>query len=155
VLDMLDTLRQAGLAIVVVSNCSVEEAAHLGDSPLATRVDDVVWSFRERVQKPEAEIYRRACERAGAAASETCFVGDGSFDELEGARAAGLAAIWASWFTDGWPSHLAAARRARIESFDGAFPEARTPADVVARLVGGGDATRPTPHRATRTAAPG
>ena len=57
VLMMLEELRRQGFRIVVVSNCSVEEAAHFEASPLSGRVDDVVWSFREGVQKPDPQIF--------------------------------------------------------------------------------------------------
>lgn len=133
VLDMLDRIRAADVRTVVVSNCSVEESAHFAGSPLATRVDHVMWSFSEGVQKPEPEIYLRACERAGSSASETLFVGDGSFDELRGARDAGLRPIWASWFTSGWPQHLAERRRSEVEALG--IREAATPSDVVSIAV--------------------
>ena len=129
VLAMLDELRSAHLGIVVVSNCSVEEAEHFAASPLSLRVDEVLWSFREGVQKPDPEIFRRACDRAGCVPADAVFVGDGSFDELRGAAKAGITPIWASWFISRWPSHLAAQRRLDVEGLD--VREASSPEEVL------------------------
>ena len=138
VLMMLEELRRQGFRIVVVSNCSVEEAAHFEASPLSGRVDDVVWSFREGVQKPDPQIFLRACEAARAVPTETVFVGDGSFDELRGAGEVGIMPIWASWFTHGWPAHLAAQRRTEVGSLG--IREAKSPDELLQIVL-----TRSTP----------
>jgi putative hydrolase of the HAD superfamily len=133
IVSMLDRLRDAGLPVVVVSNCSVEESVHLADSPLVDRVDAVIWSFEAGVQKPDREIYELGCATAGVAPGDAVFVGDGSFDELRGAVDAGLEAVWASWFTRRWPAPLAERRRSEVEALG--VPEAASPAELVARLV--------------------
>jgi HAD superfamily hydrolase (TIGR01509 family) len=136
VLTMLESLHDEHFTIVVVSNCSVEEAAHFEASPLSRRVDDVVWSFREGVQKPDPELFLRACARARADPTATAFVGDGSFDELRGAAAVGLTPVWASWFTHGWPAPLAVQRRAEVDRLG--IREARTPGEVLRVVLADG-----------------
>jgi HAD superfamily hydrolase (TIGR01509 family) len=146
VLEMLDELRSTGLRTAIVSNCSVEEAEHLEQSELEARVDACVLSFREGVQKPDPAIYLRACERLGVEPSDAVFVGDGSFDELRGASAAGLEPIWASWFTAGWPALLAERRRLEVEHLRVA--EASSPKAVVSLIFDRRNRDRSHPTRA-------
>lgn len=54
--------------------------------------EQVVLSFRERLMKPEAEIYRLAARRAGVEPHETFYVDDIEAN-VAGARAAGFDAI--------------------------------------------------------------
>ena len=48
--------------------------------------------------KPDPEIYNLACERLGISPTKTVFVGDGGFDELQGATAVGMRPVQARWY---------------------------------------------------------
>jgi putative hydrolase of the HAD superfamily len=90
---MLQALRQRGVSIGLISNCTREEAAAWDDSPFADLVG---------VIKPNAEIYTFACSKLGVAPDNAHFVGDGGSDELRGADAAGLHPVWATWLIERW-----------------------------------------------------
>ncbi len=89
---LLDRLRRAGRKIAVVSNWSPALEALLEGLGLAARVDAVVSSGREGVEKPAPGIFALALERLGVPAAEALHVGDDRVKDLEGARAAGLRA---------------------------------------------------------------
>lgn len=125
VLAMLEDLRSRGCALGLVSNCSVEDVEGFPNSPLASCFDQIIWSYQVGLQKPDPRIYQVACQRLKALPGETLFVGDGSFDELEGAAAAALRPVWASWFVAGWPESLRVLRRAYVEHLG--VPEAHSP----------------------------
>ncbi|MFC7621191.1 HAD family hydrolase [Microlunatus sp. GCM10028923] len=125
VVGALRELRASGLRLGVVSNCAVEEVAGWPDSPYRELFDDVVFSFRAGVAKPDRAIYRLACRNLGTPPGRTAFVGDGGSDELAGAEAAGLTAFRARWFIDRWPPEIR--RHHPIEG----FPTLTTPAATV------------------------
>lgn len=103
ILMMLDTLRERGWTIGVITNCTFDEVAAWETSPLAERVDCPIYSCAVGQIKPDSAIYRLACSRLEVDPAQAVFVGDGGSDELRGAQAAGLKAIWATWFIERWP----------------------------------------------------
>jgi len=86
----LERLHGAGLRLGVVSNADGRAAAILRATGLAEWLDVIVDSHLEGVEKPDAEIFRRALERLGVAADESLFVGDIVSIDVVGARNAGL-----------------------------------------------------------------
>ena len=48
--------------------------------------------------KPGPEIYNLACKRLGISPTKTVFVGDGGFDELQGAAEVGMRPVQARWY---------------------------------------------------------
>ena len=48
--------------------------------------------------KPDPEIYNLACERLDISLTKTVFVGDGGFDELQGAARVGIRPVQARWY---------------------------------------------------------
>jgi len=128
--DLLVDLRRRNVLVGVLSNCAVEEVRAWEGSPLAALVDATVWSCDEGVAKPSPEAYDLICRRLGVTSNDALFVGDGSFDELAGARRAGLQPVWASWFVGSWPANLSTARREEV--FMVGVPEATQPSDVIA-----------------------
>jgi HAD superfamily hydrolase (TIGR01549 family) len=81
--------------IVVVSNNLLEEQRekirHCG---LDRYVDVLVTSEEAGVSKPDPAIFQLALERAQVAADEAVMLGDSWGNDIEGARAAGIRAIW-------------------------------------------------------------
>ena len=88
--EALAILKQAGLRLVVVSNSdgSVERA--LEGLGLAARIDLILDSQVVGFEKPDPRFFRYALERSGATAETTVHVGDMYFQDVVGARSAGI-----------------------------------------------------------------
>jgi putative hydrolase of the HAD superfamily len=94
-LPTLTALRARGLELGLITNGRVDtQAAKIERLGLAPFLDTVLISEREGVRKPDPQIYARAVERLGVAASEAWHVGDHPTADVAGAHAAGLTAVW-------------------------------------------------------------
>ncbi len=100
---LLDDLKSAGLKLAIISNCSSEEVQVIRESKIYQYFDEVILSYEAGMQKPDRNIYEEAVKRLGVKADECLYVGDGGSNELEGAKAAGLKAIQAKWYTNQHP----------------------------------------------------
>lgn len=92
-IPVLVELRERGLRVGVVSDCSSELPVVWPDLEIARYVHAAVFSVVEGARKPHPSLYRSVCRRLGVAAEECVYVGDGGSDELAGARAAGMYAV--------------------------------------------------------------
>jgi len=91
---VLAALRERGCVLVVVSNWDVSLHDVLDRTRLRERVDAVVTSAELGVGKPERAIFAHALELAGGVpAAEALHAGDDVAADVEGARAAGIAAV--------------------------------------------------------------
>jgi putative hydrolase of the HAD superfamily len=90
---LLESLRGRGLAVGIVSNWSQRLPGILNGLGLSDRLDFVIASAIERVEKPDGEIFARACTRAGVAPSEALHAGDDVQKDVLGAQRAGLRAV--------------------------------------------------------------
>jgi putative hydrolase of the HAD superfamily len=91
VLEGLRRLKEQGLALGLVSNCDEREMRAWPDSVLAPIFDAAVFSCEIGFAKPSVEAYQALVPRwGGIPLDEAIFVGDGSNDELAGARRAGF-----------------------------------------------------------------
>jgi putative hydrolase of the HAD superfamily len=89
----LTALKARGYRVGILSNCSAQAGAAIDASGLGDLVDATALSFRLGVAKPQPAIYLHACEALGVRATETMFVADGAFGELDAARALGIVAV--------------------------------------------------------------
>jgi putative hydrolase of the HAD superfamily len=89
----LAALRERGLKVGVISDCSEEVVAAWPSTPLAPLVHQAVMSSAVHLKKPDPRIYELACERLGVTPEKCLFVGDGGSRELTGATAAGMEAV--------------------------------------------------------------
>jgi putative hydrolase of the HAD superfamily len=89
----LERLRDAGIRRVVVSNWDVSLHDVLDRVGLAPLLDGVVTSAEVGAGKPDPRLFARGLELAGAAAADALHVGDTIAYDVEGARAAGIAAM--------------------------------------------------------------
>ena len=89
----LVALRDRGILLGVLSNTHALELRAWDRSPLATLVDVVGLSHEIGACKPDPSTYAHVLGRLGAEASRAAYVGDGSNDELIGARAAGFGCV--------------------------------------------------------------
>jgi 2-haloacid dehalogenase len=90
--DVLGSLRQGGLALGVVTNCSDELAA---TAVVRTGVafDAVTTAERAGFYKPDPRPYRMALDELGATARRCLFVAGSAYD-LFGASRVGLSTYW-------------------------------------------------------------
>ncbi|WP_308639373.1 HAD family hydrolase [Paenibacillus silvisoli] len=98
IVAMLEQLRGRGIRIGLISNCTEEEVTAWRHSSLAGYFDDCVFSFEVKCSKPDAGIYRLACERLEVKPEDCAFVGDGGSNELDGADRAGMRVFHAFWY---------------------------------------------------------
>ena len=125
-LDLLLLLRRDARIAVVTNNTVSEQAEKLATFGFAPHVDALVTSEEVGAAKPDARIFAAALARVGCAASEAVMVGDSWVHDVQGARAAGIAAVWFD-------------RDAAHASRDGVPTLARLtpPAEAAARIVAG------------------
>jgi putative hydrolase of the HAD superfamily len=89
----LDRLRNAGLALGVVSNSDGRVAGALAAAGLIDCFDAVIDSALAGVEKPDPRIFLTALEALGVAPAEALYLGDLPDVDIDGARSAGLAAV--------------------------------------------------------------
>jgi putative hydrolase of the HAD superfamily len=94
VLETLRILKERGFVLGLVSNCDEREVWAWSGSEIAPLFDATVFSCDVGFAKPSAEAYRALIPRwGGILLSKAIFVGDGSNNELAGARAAGFSQV--------------------------------------------------------------
>jgi putative hydrolase of the HAD superfamily len=86
-------LRDRGLGIGLISNCTEEVPLVWGESLFAPLIDVAIFSATAGCVKPDRRIYELACTELGVRAEECLFVGDGANDELGGAARAGMTPV--------------------------------------------------------------
>ena len=128
VVQTLHELKEAGYRIGLITNCAYDEIAAWDSSELAGLVDVPIFSCVEGLIKPDPAIYELACDRLGVDVSAAVFVGDGGSDELRGADAAGLKAIWATWYIETWRWNWVE----NVAKTSGMFPRCRRICDLPA-----------------------
>jgi putative hydrolase of the HAD superfamily len=94
VVATLDALAALGLRLAVVSNWDERLPRLISALGLAPRFEAIVVSQSIGVEKPHPAIFRAALERLGVSAEETVHIGDRRLEDVEGAEAAGLHALW-------------------------------------------------------------
>lgn len=92
-LPTLTTLRERGLKLGLISNCSAQAGDVLSRIGLAPYFDALSLSCEVGVMKPDPAIYHHAAEALGEALTASMFVADGAFTELDAAKALGMVAV--------------------------------------------------------------
>jgi len=92
--ELLDAARRAGLRAAVVSNWSERLEPLLAGLGLRARLDAVLASAVEGVEKPDPELFQRALARLGVAAAAAVHLGNHWENDVGGARAAGITPIF-------------------------------------------------------------
>ena len=88
--ELVDALRESGIAIAVVSNRNNPYTELMDDLGLTPLVDFAMAAGEVNSWKPDPEIFQHAIERTGTKPAETIYVGDNYFADILGARRAGL-----------------------------------------------------------------
>jgi putative hydrolase of the HAD superfamily len=86
--------RAAGARLVVASNWDISLHGVLRETGLRDLLDGVATSAEVGASKPAGELFAAALALARAAAGEAIHVGDSFTEDVEGARAAGIEAVW-------------------------------------------------------------
>lgn len=133
--EILRWLRERRYATALVSMCAPDAPALWAASPLGGRVDVLVFSCEVGLRKPDPAIYLAAAEGLGVDPTECLYVGDGSYRELSGAAAVGMAPVR---IVD--PSEDAAVLRPDLDDWRGtrisSLPELRALVEATTPAVG-------------------
>jgi putative hydrolase of the HAD superfamily len=92
--DLLAAVRRHARIAIVTNNLLDEQRDKLEYCGLAQFVDALVVSDDVRVSKPDPRIFEIALERVESGADEAVMVGDSWANDIAGARAAGIRAVW-------------------------------------------------------------
>jgi putative hydrolase of the HAD superfamily len=92
-LPTIRRLRERGMRIGLVSDCSVELPDAWDRLPLAGLIDAPVFSCVERTRKPDPRLFRTVARNLGVQPRECLYVGDGGGRELTGSSAVGMRAV--------------------------------------------------------------
>jgi putative hydrolase of the HAD superfamily len=98
---LLDSLRARGLKTGLVSNAFDPGWLLHNDLErmrLAERLDAAVFSSEVGKRKPHPAIFGAALERLGVEPERALFVGDRRFEDIRGAKEAGMTTVLAYWF---------------------------------------------------------
>jgi REG-2-like HAD superfamily hydrolase len=86
-------VRARGMKVAVVSNWDAYLRPLLTDLGASGWLDAIVISAEEQLEKPDPEIFLRACARLGVQPSAAVHLGNDPDDDIAGATAAGCAAL--------------------------------------------------------------
>jgi putative hydrolase of the HAD superfamily len=89
----LERLRDGGYRMAIISNADGRVEGLIEGAGIRDFFEFVLDSELEGVEKPDPEIFRRACDRMGVEPSESLYVGDLYPVDVLGANAAGLRAV--------------------------------------------------------------
>lgn len=93
VLGVIKNLRDHGLRIGLVSDCTSELPDAWSRLPLAALIDAPVFSCVERTRKPDPSLFRKVAADLGTDPACCVYVGDGGGRELTGSSAVGMRAV--------------------------------------------------------------
>jgi putative hydrolase of the HAD superfamily len=93
--EMLDELTAQGYLLGIITNGRGQFQARAIDGlGIRDYFETILISEVERVRKPQAEIFQRALDRLGVAASNGVFVGDHPQADIIGAKGAKMKTLW-------------------------------------------------------------
>ena len=127
--DLLAALRPHARIVIVTNNLLEEQQDKLAHCGLTPMVDALVASEDVGVSKPDARIFDIALERAGVEADRAVMVGDSWANDVAGAHAVGIRAVWFNPDGSPMPPEPAGIREIRALG---------PVAEIVAQLLGAG-----------------
>ncbi len=97
VLPMLQGFKKEGLLVALITNGQhALQYAKLNLTGLRYVFDEILVSGDFGVEKPDKELFLIACEKLGIAPAEAVYVGDNRKNDVDGAKGAGMRAVWLS-----------------------------------------------------------
>jgi HAD superfamily hydrolase (TIGR01549 family) len=118
---LLEALRPHVKIGIVTNNILVEQQEKLRYLGLEAHIDALVVSEEVGIVKPEAGIFRVALERLQCSAEETVMIGDAWQNDIIGARAAGIRAIWLNRYGVPCPDPSLASEISAFEPLEAVF----------------------------------
>lgn len=106
--DALARWRAAGLRLVVASNWDISLHDVLERTGLRELLDGVATSAEVGASKPAPQVFVEALSLAGVGAADALHVGDSLDADVEGARGAGIEAVWLNRSGDPVPGDVQA-----------------------------------------------
>ena len=116
--DLLDALRPQVRIGIVSNNILDEQQQKLRHCGFDGYVDALVVSEEAGVSKPDPAIFAIALQRLGVGAEEAVMVGDSWAADVEGARAAGIRAVWFNRLHLSPPQSEASSQVVAIRAFE-------------------------------------
>jgi len=92
-IECLKFLRQTGFKLALCTNCAPDVPEVWSESPFQECFDTTFFSCVAGIAKPDPRVYEHLCEKLGIVSSACLYVGDGSSNELTGARTSGMHAL--------------------------------------------------------------
>lgn len=95
--DTLATIRERGYRLGLLSNtwwAAEWHNADLAAHGLSGLLDELVYTSDLPHSKPDPSVFREIASRLGVAPEECVMIGDRQIDDVSGARAVGMRAIW-------------------------------------------------------------
>ena len=92
--EALDALRAAGVRLAIASNFDPRLPRLLAETGLAPRFEAVVYSAEVGVEKPHPALFEELLGELRLPAAAVLHVGDSRRDDVEGALAVGMSALW-------------------------------------------------------------
>ena len=92
-LDVLSRVRDMGLRVGLLSDCTPELTDLWDELPYAAIVDAHAFSCEVGHRKPAPALYELVADRLQVDATDCLYVGDGSSQELSGAKAVGMTPV--------------------------------------------------------------
>jgi putative hydrolase of the HAD superfamily len=89
-IEVLSNLKEAGYKTGLISDCSLEIPPLWQNTQISKLIDVPVFSCVADVKKPDPRIYRMALDKLGVEAKDCLYIGDGSSNELSGAKEVGM-----------------------------------------------------------------
>ena len=124
ILPMLETLKEKGIRIGLITNCFSEEAALIRESVLFPFFDAACLSWEEGICKPDPVIFHTCLDRLAVPAESCLYVGDGGSRELETAKSLGMQPLQAVWYRQEAFEHCHEAIRPEL-------PQLKRPMDLL------------------------
>lgn len=91
--DILKSLRGLGYKVGLITNCSAGVPLMWKNTEFSHLFDVTIFSASVGLKKPDAQIYKLACEQLGVEPNECLYIGDGDSNELSGASHLGMEAV--------------------------------------------------------------
>jgi putative hydrolase of the HAD superfamily len=88
--EVLRKLKELGYKVALISDCSAETPAVWETTVMSGLIDASFFSCVVGMKKPDPRIYLQAAQKLGVEPEECLYVGDGSSQELMGARNVGM-----------------------------------------------------------------
>lgn len=107
ILKTIQELYRQNKKITLISNADAFDKLFWKDSPLFPYFNESIFSCDTGLMKPDPRIYNLAVNKIGADKERSIFIGDGGFNELGGARNAGITTVLTTQIIrDMWPEEI-------------------------------------------------